>query len=650
MSRTGLLSLFMVVGAVACAGSGTQPAPSGPDPSAPAADIGAAAPGSPLADVQPATTGALSVMRAPPVSGGTLAVLADGRTAVASDPDRNRVYVVDLVTQKLTASIALQAGDEPGRLVEDAAGRVHVALRRGGALLTVDPRQGIVLARRTLCAAPRGLAFDKAAGLLHLACAGGEVISIDPAPAVVTPARAVRLDRDLRDVMVKGSKLLVSTFRGAEVLVVDGTGVAQRLAPPTFPSGARGFGFSSIASPAVAWRMIAAPGGGALMLHQRGANDPVGTKPSSYGGNGACAGIVEDAVTTFDPDAAAGSQVHSSPALGGALVAADIAVSPDGRQLAIASIGGAAVGQQLQFFAVDSITNGGGINNPNPCLPPSSEPMPPAADGAGDHPTLGGGGDLLAAPAAYLPPNGEVIAVAFDPRGNVIVQSRQPATLQILTQRLDPVILSTESHADVGHQIFHTATSGMMACVSCHPEGGEDGRVWQFQGLGARRTQSLRGGIMDTAPFHWSGDLPGMNQLMTDVFQGRMSGPTLEQLRVDALGAWLDQIPTIPTSAGSDPAAAMRGRRLFETSAGCVACHLGNDHTNGATVDVGTGAAFQVPQLHGLAFRAPYMHDGCAKTLQDRFGGGCGGDSRHGVTDKLSPAQISDLIAYLETF
>jgi hypothetical protein len=56
-----------------------------------------------------------------------------------------------------------------------------------------------------------------------------------------------------------------------------------------------------------------------------------------------------------------------------------------------------------------------------------------------------------------------------------------------------------------------------------------------------------------------------------------------------------------------------------------------------------------VPQLHNLAFRAPFMHNGCAKTLADRFSGACGGDDRHGLTSKLSQAQIADLIAYLES-
>jgi hypothetical protein len=42
------------------------------------------------------------------------------------------------------------------------------------------------------------------------------------------------------------------------------------------------------------------------------------------------------------------------------------------------------------------------------------------------------------------------------------------------------------------------------------------------------------------------------------------------------------------------------------------------------------------------------MHNGCAKTLKDRFGP-CGGGDKHGVTSKLSDAQVNDLITYLNT-
>src|ERR1022692_1749211 len=44
----------------------------------------------------------------PAISGGTLAILSDGVTAVAADPDRDTIAVANLTTQTVTAKIALQ--------------------------------------------------------------------------------------------------------------------------------------------------------------------------------------------------------------------------------------------------------------------------------------------------------------------------------------------------------------------------------------------------------------------------------------------------------------------------------------------------------------------------------------------------------------
>ena len=77
------------------------------------------------------------------------------KPAVAADPDRDQLYVVDLGAKKLQATIPLSDGDEPGRLVEDAGRRVHVALRRGGSVVTVDLATNAIVSRRPVCAAPR---------------------------------------------------------------------------------------------------------------------------------------------------------------------------------------------------------------------------------------------------------------------------------------------------------------------------------------------------------------------------------------------------------------------------------------------------------------------------------------------------------------
>ena len=52
-----------------------------------------------------------------------------------------------------------------------------------------------------------------------------------------------------------------------------------------------------------------------------------------------------------------------------------------------------------------------------------------------------------------------------------------------------------------------------------------------------------------------------------------------------------------------------------------------------------------------ISDRAPFMHDGCAKTLLERFDitSTCGGGDQHGKTSHLTQAQIDDLIAYLDT-
>ena len=157
------------------------------------------------------------------------------------------------------------------------------------------------------------------------------------------------------------------------------------------------------------------------------------------------------------------------------------------------------------------------------------------------------------------------------------------------------------------------------------------------------------GGIIGRAPYHWEGDLPTFDSLMTEVFSRRM-GATFEPDEVTRLATWLDSVPAL--NIGGADEAAQRGRAHFTSAAtGCSSCHSGALFTSGVRVNVGTGGTFKVPSLVGLGMRAPYMHDGCALTLEQRFsaGGICGGGELHGSTAQLSAAELSDLIAYLKT-
>jgi mono/diheme cytochrome c family protein len=242
------------------------------------------------------------------------------------------------------------------------------------------------------------------------------------------------------------------------------------------------------------------------------------------------------------------------------------------------------------------------------------------------------------------------IAVAFTAANNLLVQTREPATLAIFDSNLgslQAIPLSTSSREDTGSDIFHTQAGAMIACASCHPEGGDDGHVWMLDGQ-RRRTPSLRGTIRGTAPYHWPGDEATLSVLVNDVYTRRMSGAMLVDPQMTALTGWVQSIPAPRAPGWVDAAAASRGDAIFHRiDTQCSTCHSGPKFTNNQTVDVGTGSAFQVPPLVGVGWRTPLMHDGCAATLADRFGA-CA-TPQHGSTGSLSTQEIADLTAYLET-
>src|SRR5206468_512069 len=114
-----------------------------------------------------------------------------------------------------------------------------------------------------------------------------------------------------------------------------------------------------------------------------------------------------------------------------------------------------------------------------------------------------------------------------------------------------------------------------------------------------------------TEPFHWDGHMKTFSQLVQEVFMGRMGGPILRTDQSDALLGWIDTIPALP--ARSPDAATEHGRAIFnDPSVACASCHAGPHFTNNVSIDVGTGGTLQVPALHGVRWRAPYLHNGCA--------------------------------------
>jgi hypothetical protein len=348
------------------------------------------------------------------------------------------------------------------------------------------------------------------------------------------------------------------------------------------------------------------------------------------GGYGLGAGVTASQCVAMGSD----GRITETIPLPQTVLPVDIAVSPDGSYAAVVAAGaGFSAGlSELTFIDFQA-------SSPPPAGIPTLSPL----DGG--------------APVPFVAE--QPVSVAFDGSGHVLVQMREPAELHILpapaassSRLFNPiggtvVTLSKISRADTGHDIFHASAGATVACASCHPEGGDDGHVWLINGS-PRRTPSLRGTIAGTAPYHWPGDEMDLPTLALDVYTGRMGGAMLAADQTAALLAWVQSIPAPPAPSWVDPASAQRGKLVFEgTTAACSTCHSGPKFTNNQTVNVGTCGALQVPPLVGVGWRAPLMHNGCASTLGERFTK-CA-TTEHGNLAALSPQDVSDLTAYLET-
>ncbi len=543
-------------------------------------------------------------IRPKPISGGTLAVMSDG-LAVAADPDRDRIHVVDIEGRRVRHTIALESGDEPGRVVQGSEDLAHVVLRGFGGIATIDRSTGTVVSRRSLCPDPRGLAYDPYPAVLYVACADGTLVQLEETGGEI---ERTMLEPDLRDVVLVDGFVNVSLFRAAAVLDEDGI---RRLEAPSNESVGAG----------VAWRTRIDNDGNVAMIHQLSSKEPVpidldpgdvgdggdgGGGGHPYGGGGGFCNpsISSMALTTFTDH---GVQTTSIP---DARLAVDVAFKPAAEWVALAMPG---------------VEEG----RPSVALMSSSE----------------GGCSLV---ENHHDPNDQITAVDFSSNGILVMQSREPARLLVQSNlpngRVDVIDLEGESRFDTGHEIFHRSTESGLSCASCHPEGTDDGHVWVFEGLGKRRTQSLDIGLAESAPFHWDGDMDDLSVLIEEVLAHRMGGKRQSPQRSQSFTTWMFAQQRPVADAGLDePALVTRGAELF-ASFDCVRCHTGAELGGTLTTPIRDNE-FQVPSLHRVSLRPPFMHDGRSPTLEHAVR-----DMMESTTTELATqADIDALSAYMRT-
>ena len=604
-----------------------------------------------------------------PTRSGPVAVTTDGARAWAVNPDADTVTAVDTATQ--AKAFERGVGRTPRTLAQAPDGTIWVVNEASHDISVLDSSNGAVIDTINLPPAsmPYGIAFapDGSAAYVTLQ-ATGQLQRIDPATralvhslalgpdadGTVPRPRGLAIDADGRRVLVSR---FVSTDRGGAVYDVEVLGetayrvrtIALAIDPgPDTPESGRGLP-NYVGAPAIS------PDGTQAWVPSKKDNIERG------GARDGQALTHESTVRTvlLRLDLAAGREdLDARLDLDDHDMASAVAFSPSGDLLF------AAVQGSNTVLVVD------------------------AASGA-----------QVAGMATGLAPQG----LALDDLGRLYVQNFMGRSLSIFDVGglLDGTGNSVELLAEVdlvahetlsdevlrGKRIFYDASSdrmsleGYISCASCHLDGGQDGRTWDFtdRGEGLRNTISLLGrGGTGQGPLHWTGNFDeiqdvehdirshfGGSGLMSDAdfVSGTRSDPLGDpkaglSADLDALAAYVASLHEVPPSpyrdaAGGLTAEGRRGRVVF-ADAGCGNCHGGDQFTDsalGVQHDIGTIGAdsggrlgrpltgLDTPTLKGVWATAPYLHNGSAPTLAAAI------EAHSGVS--LSGSELDALVGYV---
>ena len=270
-----------------------------------------------------------------------------------------------------------------------------------------------------------------------------------------------------------------------------------------------------------------------------------------------------------------------------------------------------------------------------------------------------------------LSPDGKLLYVANRMDDSIGVIDTKEEKLATTLDLGGPKVLTALRR---GEQTFYNAKyafQGHFSCANCHIDATFDGLQWDLEpdGFGVdivdnRSIEDLTG----TEPFKWNGgnpDLPTECGPRTEKYFYRSQSYNGQELT--DLVSFVLSLPTRPNRYrnGQLTAAQERGKDIFERTKykngrpipeenQCRYCHSGPKFTNQKQVNVGSGKPtdrsplIDVPQLSDVAYSAPYLHDGSARSLEEIWTIFNPKDT-HGVTNDLTKDELNDLIEYLRT-
>jgi DNA-binding beta-propeller fold protein YncE/mono/diheme cytochrome c family protein len=635
---------------------------------------------------------------------GALAVTKDNAHVLVAAEDHDQLLVVDRETKAVRFQVAV--GDGPAHVLELANGHAAVTNRYGASISVVDVDAGEVVRTVDVGVEPFGL-VEIAPQKVAVALAGEAAVAIVDLKAGEVEKKIALDNLDPRAVaLLKGGDLYVShmaTGRFSRVNIDEGTARLVDI------STRNDFG-PRLAAEHLRSLTLDPDSGNVLVAHTQ-ANDstvraPIGDpNVDSPGGGGDCGysgcatelGAVEPGLTEIEVetdtvlvpqqeaqaregDAAApagdcfdcgggGFFVPNPPSIlnpregrfGGLQIQNPTAVAlfDDGRGQIVINLGSKnalLMRRQLKGVAADVI---GSVKLGNGAMA-----VAVSQDGAFAYVWNQFDGSIseIELPTVATETNA-LTKFEADANGDAI-ESEVGVVPEIAADTVVLVEDALPRDASFGRKLFFDATNqqiaanGAVSCGSCHPDGRTDGRTWQFV-FGPRNTPQLGGGILDTAPFHWPGDVPTVPALNDMTVLPFMGGTGLPAESFDLVAAFIDTIRPAPSIASVQDGLneqQLRGKAIFESDeASCTTCHGGSDFTDNASYNVGTRSAFmtdidvfQTPVLHGLSRSAPYLHDGSALTLEDVVEGVVANDLM-GNGSHLTVSERADLTAYLKT-
>lgn len=213
-----------------------------------------------------------------------------------------------------------------------------------------------------------------------------------------------------------------------------------------------------------------------------------------------------------------------------------------------------------------------------------------------------------------------------------------------------------------GRALFNDVklSDGNWSCASCHPNHGHTNNK-TYVGLDVvpdgdpkgRSTPTLWGAGTRQA-FSWAGTAPSLQANMRGIIVNRMKGPEPSKDTLDALEAYVRSLGYPPnanlnadgTPSAVAPAAAKRGYAVF-MRAGCQACHLPPTYDKKDIEDVFSDGKFKVPSLRVVSLTAPYFHDGRFATIEQAVRFMWEYLQKAGTTEKLTEADLRDLVEFL---